>query len=169
MTLKIANVSVHLDFAEDGVAGFNGIHSGASLDALRSLIVGTGAGQCDLAYAAERPVNSASNDDIDLNGVLTGALGNTISAVEIVGLLIINRQKDGTKNTTALTVGGGTNPVTGALSSTVIPPGGFVLLYGGDTSAGIFPVVASTADILRIANASGAQNKYQIALLGRSA
>ena len=48
---------------------------------------GTAADQADIIYAAERSVASASNDDIDLSGVLTDAFGVTITMAEMVGPL----------------------------------------------------------------------------------
>lgn len=134
---------------------------------------GTGASEFDLLYAAERTVASASNDDIDLSGVLTDALGATITAAEIVGIVIVNKRANGTANTTSLTVGGGSNPFTGFLGGTTptitkIGPGGMFVLISPDAT-GLGTVAAGTGDILRVANSSGASATYQIAILGRSA
>lgn len=134
---------------------------------------GTGAGQADRFYIGERTVNSASNDDMDLAGVLADPLGTTFTAAEIVALLILNKRKDGSANTTNLTLGVGSNPVTGYMGGTTptfgpIRPGGF-LFFGGPDAGGFGIITPSTGDILRIANSSGAQAKYQIALLARSA
>ncbi|MFO1126371.1 MAG: hypothetical protein U1E25_14580 [Methylocystis sp.] len=78
---------------------------------------------------AERTVASATNDDIDLAGVLTDALSVTITAAELIALVIINKQKDGTANTTNLTIGNGSDPMIGFLGGTTptigpIRPGG---------------------------------------------
>jgi hypothetical protein len=141
---------------------------GASLETT----LGTGANQADILFVDERQVSSASNDDIDLAGVLTNAFGSTIIAAELVSLLIINAPLSGSANTTNLTIGGGTNPVVGFLGGTTptigpIRPGGFVLLGCGD-AAGLGAVTSGTGDILRIANSSGAAARYQIAIVARS-
>jgi hypothetical protein len=169
-----ASVRVALSVSQTGANAFSGgpNWSGA-IDEILSFTNGTGANQCDLAYVAERTVASATNDDIDLAGVLTDALGATIIAAELVALLIINKQKDGTANTTDLTIGLGTNPVLGFLGGTLptigpLKPGAMILL-ASPGAAGLGVVGAGASDVLRIANSSGAQAKYLIAALARSA
>lgn len=141
--------------------------------ALIELANGTGVAQADLIFVDERTVASASNDDLDLAGVLANALGGTLTFVEIVAIIIINAPKSGAANTTNLTIGGGTNPFVGFLGGTTptigpIRPGGFVML-GAPADVGIGTVTAGTGDILRIANSSGAGATYQIGIVGRSA
>lgn len=140
-----------------------------------SLGEGTGVGQFDLAYVAERTVADEADDDIDLAGSLVDAFGATITAAEIVMIAVINRPKasGADANTTDLVVGGGSNPFVGHVGGTAptigpIKPGGIFVMGAGD-AAGIGAVTASTADILRVSNGSGAANTYQIAILARSA
>lgn len=170
-----AQIRAALSVSQTGTAAFGNSPSwSAAIEEILSLTNGTGANQADIAYVAERTVASATNDDIDLAGVLSDAMGATITAAELVALLIVNKQKDGTANTTDLTIGnGGVNSAVGfvgAAAHTIGPikPGGIFLLAAGN-AAGIGAVTASTGDILRIANSSGAQAKYQIAILARSA
>ena len=143
-----------------------------NLSKLQAITDGTTAGKADLMYAAERAVATGANDDIDLSGSLTDAFGTTITMAEMVAILVINQAKDGTMNTTDLTIGAGSNPVIGFLgaSDTIGPikPGGTFMLFASD-AAGIGAVTAGTGDILRIANSSGATASYQIAILGRTA
>lgn len=151
---------------------------GSQIDQIQSLVQltdGTGEGQANIAWLDERTVASASNDDIDLAGVLTDAFGVTVAAAEIAGLIIVNRPRLDTAaaNTTNLTVGVGTNPVTGYLGGTTptlgpIRPGNFVM-FGGPNVGGFGTVTAGTGDILRVANSSGASATYQIGLLLRNA
>jgi hypothetical protein len=141
----------------------------AAINKTLSLSNGTGANQADIAYLAERTVASNTNDDIDLAGVLTDAFGATITAAELVALVVVNEHLDGTANTTNLTLGGGTNYVPGfSAAQCPISPGGFVEMVSPG-AAGLATITASTADILRVANSSGAQAKYQILILARSA
>ena len=143
-----------------------------NLSRIQALAGGVAAGQADLMYAAERSVATASNDDIDLSGSLTDAFGVTITMAEMVGIIIVNEAKNGTANTTDLTIGAGSNPFIGFLGATdtigPIKPGGSFMLFAGD-AAGIGAVTAGTGDILRIANSAGATATYQIAILGRTA
>ena len=173
MTLNTAIVA-QVRATQLGTNDFGGPNFTPTMEAVLSLGMGTTAGNADILWMDERTVASAANDDLDLNGVLANAFGATVSMVEIVGLFIINRSRSGaTLNTTNLTVGAGTNPVTGWLGGTTptfgpIRPGGFVLFATPD-AGGFGVVTASTGDILRIANSSGAAATYQIAIIGRSA
>lgn len=137
-----------------------------------ALANGTGAGQVDLVYAAERTIASGANLDLDLAGGLDDGLGNTLTFAELVAICIVNQAEDGTVNTTAITVGGGSNPFDGfwgtAGDQVVLNPGDGFMVWGSG-AAGIGAVVASTGDILRIANAAGASAKVQVMILGRSA
>jgi hypothetical protein len=168
-----AKLDVSLSLAETGSNAFSaGPYWTGVLALSQAFANGVGASQADLVYVAERTVASATNDDIDLAGVLADPLGNTVTAAELVALLIINKQKDGTANSTNLTIGAGSNPVVGFLGGTTptigpIRPGGVLLLASPD-AAGIGAVTAGTGDILRIANSSGAQAKYLIGVLART-
>jgi len=138
-----------------------------------NLTNGTAANQADLIYAAARTVADGANDDIDLAGALADIYGTTIDAAELVAFLLINTPVSGAANTTALTIGGATSAFNGFLGGTSptigpIQPGGIVLIGAGHAS-GIGAVSASTADILRVANAAGAANTCQIGIIARSA
>lgn len=134
---------------------------------------GTSANQADILFLDERTVASGANDDIDLDGVLADAFGTTVEIAEVVALFIINGPRSGAANTTALTVGGGSNPFVGFLGGTTptvgpIRPGGFFMIGAGD-AAGIGSVTGGSADVLRVANGSGAAATYQIGIVARSA
>jgi len=135
---------------------------------------GSGAGQCDLCYMANRTVTTGATDSIDLNGALTDALGVTISTIHLVALFIENiNSTGGAANTTTLTLGGGANPFVGFLGGTTptigpLQPGACLFLCS-PAAAGLGTVTAGTADILSIVNSAGASNTYQIGILGRSA
>lgn len=168
-----SEVLVRLTAEQTGANDFGGPAFEPTMQALLQLASGTSAGQADILFMDERTVASASNDDLDLAGVLAGAFGATIAAAELVAVFVVNARRSGAANTTNLTIGGGPNPFTGFLGGTSptigpIRPGGFILLAAGD-AAGIGTVTGGTADILRIANSSGADATYQIAILGRSA
>lgn len=137
---------------------------------------GTGANQADAPpYLDERTIASGASDDIDLSGVLIGPFGTTIAFARMVAMLIINAPKNpaAPRNTTALTIGAGANPwfgFVGGAANTVGPlrPNGAFLMFSGD-AGGLGAVTPGTADILRVTNAAGAPNTYQICLIGRTA
>ncbi len=138
-----------------------------------NLTDGTTASKADLIFVDQRSVAASSNDDLDLAGVLSDVNGTVITFAELVAVLVINAPITGSANTTDLTIGVGSNPFLGFLGGTTptigpIKPGGVFMLFAGD-AAGIGTVGAGTADILRIANSSGATATYQICLIGRSA
>lgn len=138
-----------------------------TVESLLQFTNGTGADQADLLFTDTRTVGASTNDDIDLAGVLASAFGATITAAEMVGLLIVNKS-----TTQTLTVGAGSNPWITWLIATgdgiKIPPRGVFALFSPD-AAGLGAVTASTGDILRVANGSGSSADYDIAVLARSA
>lgn len=174
MTIQSATLVAQLRATQLGTNDFGG--GGIfqpDVSAVINLTNGTAAGQANLLWADERTLGSGANDDLDLNGVLTSAFGATISAVELVALIVINAPINGTANTTNLTIGGGANPVVGFLGGTTptigpIRPGSFVFL-GSSDAAGFGAITAGTGDILRISNSAGASATYQIAILARNA
>lgn len=168
-----AKIKASVEAIQTGTNDYGAPRFTPQLAEVIELVSGTVAGAADLVFVDERTVASAANDDLDLAGVLTSALGSTITFVEIVAILLINKSKAGVANTTNLTVGVGSNPFLGFLGGTTptlgpIRPGGVVLL-ACPADVGIGTVAAGTGDILRIANSSGASATYQIAILGRSA
>ncbi|WP_249696444.1 hypothetical protein [Stappia sp. WLB 29] len=172
MTLSM-DLITQLSAVYSGDNDFGGPRFTPVMEKRLSLTNGTGVNQADLPYFKERTVASGGTDDIDLAGALADVYGTTIDAAELVIFYLINQPRSGAANTTALTIGGGSNPFLGFLGGTAptlgpIAPGGGVVLFAG-AAAGLGTVTAGTGDIIRIANGSGAANTYQIALAARSA
>jgi hypothetical protein len=168
-----AKVTASIQVTQSGANAYSGGPHWSAAHAFSKVFAdGVAANQANIAYIAERTVASASNDDIDLYGVLSDALGETINAAELVTLFVLNEQKDGTQNTTDLTIGGHTDAVDGFLGDATHTIGplkpGALLLLSSPGAAGLGAIVATYGDILRIANSSGAQAKYVIGILARS-
>lgn len=168
-----ARLLAKLTAVQTGANDFGGPDFDINVNTEIVLEDGTTVNKADILWADQRTVASASNDDIDLAGVLTNAFGAVITAAEIVAILIINKARDGTANTTNLTIGVGSNPFLGFLGGTTptvgpLRPGGVFMIASPD-AAGIGTVTGGSADILRIANSSGAAATYQIAILARTA
>lgn len=167
-------LTLALRAALTGTADFGAPVSNVDFTQAFTFADGTAAGQADIIWTDERTVASASNDDIDLSPIVD-AIGVSRAPVEIVGIILVNAPRSGAANTTNLTLGVGTNPVTpgflGGTTPTVGPirPGGMFMIWNSDNAAGFGAITATTADILRIANSSGAAATYQIAVVGRSA
>jgi hypothetical protein len=122
--------------------------------------------QADLLYAASLTLASGATNNLDLSGSLTDPLGAIIAMVEVTAILISSSNS----NTTDLTIGAGTNPFIGpfgaAAHTITLKPGSDFLIT--NPNAG-WLVTAATADILKIANGSGATASYTVKILGRSA
>ena len=173
MPIISAKIKASIEVRQTGASDFGPPMFTPTISGLVNLTDGTGAGMANIMWADERTVASGANDDIDLAGTLKDAFGVTVAAAEIVAILIINAPASGAANTTNLTLGAGTNPVAGWLGGTTptlgpIRPGG-VFLRAESDAAGICAVTAGTADILRVANSSGAAATYQIVIIGRTA
>jgi hypothetical protein len=158
-----AAVSVTQTGAPDG--GSSRAVQAVGLSAL-AVANGTGNGQADLAFVDERTLASNTSEEIDLAGVLSSVFGATLTFAEVMTVLV----ESVSANTTNLTIGNATsNGFVGwfgaAAHTETVKPGGAILHHD---PAG-WPVTASTGDLLKISNASGASATYRIAILGRSA
>jgi hypothetical protein len=175
--MTIANAELSIGFKASQSAGANSFGAtfwNGAMSLVQGFTDGTVANKFDRLYMTERTIGASSNDDLDLSGVLTDIFGATITAVELVGIVLINKPKSdaASANLSNLTLGGGTNPVVGFLGGTTptvgpIKPGGCFVLMNPDAT-GLATITAGTGDILRIANGAGGSNTYQIALLLRS-
>lgn len=134
---------------------------------------GTGAGQADLCYAAQRTVaSSGSPDSIDLSGSLAMIDGSAAVFARIRMLYIQHLGTPVTDDANILSVGagsnawatwvGGTSPVLKIRNN----PGKF-FLEAGDATA--YTVTAGTGDILQVATAAGTNVPYLIIAVGASA
>ena len=171
MTLTV-ELLARLKATQTGGNDFGNQNFKPEMQKLLQLTDGVAANNADILFVDERAVNASSNDDIDLYGSLSDAYGATINAAEIVAIFIINAPRSGSANSSDLTIGVGSNPFVGFLGGTTptigpLKPGAFVMIGAGD-AAGIGTVTNSSADILRVANGSGATANYQIAIVARS-
>ena len=129
---------------------------------------GTGANQADIVWADQRTLAASATEDLDLAGVLTDAFGSTVTAAEVVAIMVVAAAG----NTNNVVIGDATAPVPlfGGTNGTLsIKPGGFVML-GAPGAAGQFTVGAGATDDLKIANSgAGTAVTYDIAIIARTA
>lgn len=140
-----------------------------SLEVTDELASGTAVDQADLIFHDRRTLTASANDDIDLAGSLVDAFGDTLTFAKIKGILIRNRS---TTVGDILNIGGGSanfiNWIAAAGDIVKLGPGGVFLLWNPSTAG--YAVTATTADILRITEAGGANSvDYDIVLIGTSA
>lgn len=138
---------------------------------IADLASGTAAGQADKIFHDTRTLAASANEDLDLAGALTDALGGSLTFVRIKGLVVAAAAG----NTNNVVVGGAASngfiTWVGAATHTVtLRPGAVMALMAGSADATGYVVTAATGDLLRVANSSsGSTVTYDIVVLGCSA
>lgn len=132
---------------------------------------GTAAGQVDRIFHDQRTLTASSSEDLDLAGVLTDALGVSLTFARVKGLIVAASAS----NTNNVIVGGASSngfiTWVGASTHTVtLRPGAVLALFAGSTDATGYAVTAATGDLLHIANSGGTTGvTYDVAVVGCSA
>lgn len=166
---------LHLELSAILDAGIAGVNAQAEigpgvLDETVAWIQGTGSGQADRIYYAERTLTAGSNETLDLAGVLLDVYGNTLTFAKVYAIAVKN------VNTLAAKLEIGPNATNGfgvdgfwgaaAHRNVVNISSGVLVFY---SPAGV-AVTAGTADLLYAENKSGSNAlTYRIAILGTSA
>lgn len=169
------NLSLVANSTKTAVMG-NSPHDPLNFVKQSILTNGTGAGQADVLYYAERTINASSNDDLDLTGTLTDNIGRTVSPLRVKGLIVVAAPSasGATANTNNVVLGAaGSNQWATLLNTTgtvTLRPGALFMAWAGQADATAWAITAGTGDILRVANSAGGSSvTYQIMLLGCSA
>jgi hypothetical protein len=150
----------------NAVAGNIGTAALAGADRVYSRPVpdGSTSGQANKLFQRKKSLTTATNDDFDLAGALVDDFGQALVFSVVMGLIL----KADDANTGNLTLGGATNAWASAFGAAthtlVLQPKGLIVLVPGDAG---YAVTAATADILRVGNASGATQAYELTLIGR--
>ncbi|GAA1015900.1 hypothetical protein Aple_010760 [Acrocarpospora pleiomorpha] len=132
---------------------------------------GTGAGRADRVFSDHRSIAASSSESLDLAGTLETALGST-AAMARVKIMIIMAAAANVNN---VLVGGAESagwlgPFADVSDKLVVRPGAGIALWAGPADATAYPVTATTADLLQVANSgSGSAVEYDIYLIGASA
>lgn len=139
-----------------------------AIDAELALSSGTADGSADLVFSDRRSLTASATETLDLAGGLTSALGSTLTFVEIVGIIVRNRE---TTSTRVLRVGpnstnGFLGPFVDASDRVALGPGSVLCLWRDSG----WTVTAGTGDLLFFQNTDGAGSlAYDVLLVGRSA
>lgn len=132
---------------------------------------GTGAGQADKLWHAQRTLAANANDDLDLNGAaFTDAFGAALAFVKVKGLIVAAAAA----NPNPITVGaaaanGFVAPFGSATDKVNVRPGAVFALIAGSADATGYGVTAATADLLRITAGAGGNHTYDVIIAGTSA
>lgn len=141
-----------------------------NVQTLLQVLGGTGAGQCDTFYTAQRTVAASATDTLALNGSLTDQFGNTVNLLHVKAILITAAPANPGDLSLAP---GGTNPANLGFSGTTpawaISPGETFLATKGSGSAVGWVITASTGMNIKLTAAASAGNYvYNIYVLGTS-
>lgn len=131
---------------------------------------GTATGLADVIFSDNRTIGATGNDDIDLAGSLTDALGATATFVKVKGIIVAASAS----NANAINVGGAASNgfitwVGGATHTVSVRPGGVLALFAGAADATGYAVTAGTGDLLRVSNPGGGSVSYDVIIVGTSA
>lgn len=144
-----------------------------SFSARQKITTGTGVNQADLFYAKKHTLAASGTLAIDLNGSSNDGLNRNIAMTSIVGILVFNRDPDtGANSVGTLTLGGGSNPITGLVANgsgqRKVNPGEMFYNFCGE-AGGLCTVTAGTGDILNITNSAAGSSTFSVFVIGRSA
>lgn len=162
-----ASISVNIQAVQAGTGDLGTPRAPVNVNALLQLVAGTDTTQkADILFADTRTLAASATENLDLAGVLAGALGGTITAAEVVAIYV-KAAAENTNNVVAF--GAASNAFNGPLSGTTpkltLAPGDFALL----TSKSGWGVTAGTGDLLLVANsAAGTSVAYDIVIICRS-
>jgi hypothetical protein len=138
------------------------------LDKILPFASGTGANQADLVWQDTRTLAASGTEDLDLAGVLLDAFGATITAAELVAIMVVADAA----NTNDVVLGAATQaiPLFGGTNGTfAVKPGGLFLI-AAPSAAGQLTIGAGSTDDLKVANSSsGTSVTYTILILARTA
>ena len=139
------------------------------LQAAISLANGTGANQADVLFTDTRTLAPSAAEDLDLAGVLSGALGTTTTFAKVKAV-IITAAAGNTNSVQVPRPGANGVPLfLAAADGLAIPPGG-VFAFAGPGAAGLCSVTGGTGDLLTITNSAGGTGvTYSVAIVGTSA
>jgi hypothetical protein len=150
---------------DQGVAAFPG-----NFDKIISLTSGTGANQADRLFMDSRQLAASANENIDLAAALTDALGLALTLVKVKAIAIYASPTNvNNVNVTRPASNGFAGLFLAAGDGVAIPPGG-VAMFAAPAAAGFGSVVASTGDLINVANSgAGSVVDYEIVIIGTSA
>jgi hypothetical protein len=165
-----SEIKVSLAWLFQDASALSNITDTAQLDYHRAIADGTGAGQADKVWHAERVLSAGANEDLVLSGLPLTLFANsmTISLANVKAILLVNSAIDTGED---LIVGGAAShewqgPFVAAGDKLVVPADSCLLLL--NKIAG-WNVAAGSADRLCIANNGTGDITYRIAILGSSA
>jgi len=159
------NVTVKETNTANALAAGQAEHKGSASWTIAS---GTGSGQADKVYSAQRTLAPSATEDLDLNAVLAGVFGDVLAMVKIKAVYV--QAVPGNTNDVQVT-----RPAANGLAL-FMAAGDGIALGPGQTFLWVAPtgngkaVAAGTGDLLTVTNsAAGTSVTYKIIVIGTSA
>lgn len=127
---------------------------------------GTGAGQANNIWHDKRTLTTGTNENLDLAGGVTNALGQTTTFTKIRLILFYGLEANTGLLSVSRPASNGLAFLKAAGDAFELHPDGLFILTNS-TTAGI-TVTAGTGDLINVDNASGATQNYHVVIVGIS-
>ena len=161
-------LDLSLNMAESSTLDFGSPTSRVAYSKSISLATGTGLNQADLRWSDQRTLTQNTNEDIDVVGALTGALGTTLSLAKLKMIVLYSLSTNVVNLTISRPATNGVPFLAAASDAFVLVPGGLFVFVNPSLAA--VTCTAGTADLINIAAAAGAADAvYDIHIVGTSA
>jgi hypothetical protein len=163
-----SRVSIELAALLTGSGDFGPPSSSPRFARQIDLATGTGAGQADRIWTDKRTLAASANEDLDLTGSLTDALGASLALARVKVLYVEASAANANNVVVGAAASNAWAGLLNAAGTVTLRPGEFFLAATRDATA--HAVTAGTGDLLRIANSgAGTPVTYDIAVIGASA
>lgn len=168
-TLTLSNVQLSLGWTYTNVLSPSSTSNIGSISFRDSLSNGTATDNADLLYVGQHSISASGTLNLDLAGSLTNYFGTSLTFAKIK-LVYVGFDTTNT-STSGIVIGNGATPFVGwfgaAAHTEQVMPTGFAMHYRADSTG--WPVTATTADILKIANSdSSAAAVINVVIVGTS-
>lgn len=161
------DIRFSMDLTQVGSNDLGAPKMDVNVEKLLTLIAGTDAtNKADVLFADTRTLAASANEDLDLTGALTGALGGTVAEAEVVAIFVSAAAGNTNNvNISRPASNGFAGPFLAAGDGVSVKPGEWAVLL----SQSGWAVTAATGDLLNVANSGGTTGvTYDIVVIGRT-
>lgn len=128
---------------------------------------GTGANQADKVFSDQRTVNASANEDLDLAGVLTDALNQSLTFAKVKAIYVKASASNANNVQVTRPASNGVPWLLAAGDGIALRPGATFIWISPDATG--VSVTAGTGDLINVANSGGGTSVvYDIIIIGTS-
>ena len=163
MALK-TTIAAGIQAEKTGVSDIGDARHTVPMDGDFVLQNGVAVGQADQEFTDQRPLGAGANEDLDLAGGVTNALGETVTFARVKAIWIeADLANDGNIVVGAAALNAFVGPFGAATHTIALDAGERVCI----TNKGVgWTVTPGTGDLLRVANSGAAAANYKIKIIG---